>query len=139
MASFAHSKLTRLQREVLDGFFERERGFFLTGGAALAGFYLGHRTTDDLDLFTAQDLAFERGRYVLADVATAVGGSLQVRQDAATAPITSAVSPQPAWAASRSTTAGTGVRSPKARSASHAVAAIAAPAATTTRTARYIR
>jgi predicted nucleotidyltransferase component of viral defense system len=82
VTSSAHSKLTALQREVLDAFFQRERGFFLTGGAALAGFYLGHRTTDDLDLFTTQSSAFERGRFVLADVAAAVGGQLQVRQDA---------------------------------------------------------
>lgn len=30
MASFAPSKLTALQRDVLDAFFQRERGFFLT-------------------------------------------------------------------------------------------------------------
>jgi hypothetical protein len=82
MTSSAPSKLTALQREVLDAFFQRERGFFLTGGAALAGFHLGHRTTDDLDLFTVQDAAFQRGRFVLADVANAIGGALEVRQDA---------------------------------------------------------
>ncbi len=67
---------------MLDAFFQRERGFFLTGGAALAGFHLGHRTTDDLDLFARDAPAFERGRFVLADVAAALGGELQVRQDA---------------------------------------------------------
>lgn len=82
VTSFAHSKLTALQRGVLDAFFQRERGFFLTGGAALAGFHLGHRPTDDLDLFTREDLAFERGRHVVADVAATIGGELQVRQDA---------------------------------------------------------
>jgi len=82
VASFTRSKLTSFQGEVLDAFFQRERGFFLTGGAALAGFHLGHRTTDDLDLFTRQVLAFERGRHVLADVSAAIGGELQVRQDA---------------------------------------------------------
>jgi hypothetical protein len=82
MVSSAPSKLTALQREVLDAFFQRERGFFLTGGAALAGFHLGHRTTDDLDLFTVQQAAFERSRFVLADVAAAVGAVLDVRQDA---------------------------------------------------------
>lgn len=82
MDSSAPSKLTALQREVLDAFFARERGFFLTGGAALAGFHLGHRTTDDLDLFTSQELAFERGRFVLVDVAAALGGALEIRQDA---------------------------------------------------------
>jgi hypothetical protein len=38
--------------EVLEAFFRREQGYFLTGGAALAGFHLGHRETHDLDLFT---------------------------------------------------------------------------------------
>ena len=59
MASSAPSKLTALQRDVLDAFFQRERGFFLTGGAALAGFHLGHRATDDLDLFTRDAPAFD--------------------------------------------------------------------------------
>jgi hypothetical protein len=51
--------LSPLQREVLRALFERERGFFLTGGAALVGFYLHHRTTDDLDFFTDRADAFE--------------------------------------------------------------------------------
>jgi predicted nucleotidyltransferase component of viral defense system len=67
---------------VLEAFFERERDFFLTGGAALAGFHLGHRATDDLDLFTQQGSAFERGRFVLNDVAASIGGQLETRQDA---------------------------------------------------------
>lgn len=46
------SRLTALQAEVLGEFFRREQGFFLTGGAALAGFHLCHRETHDLDLFT---------------------------------------------------------------------------------------
>lgn len=46
------SRLTALQVEVLEAFFRREQGYFLTGGAALAGFHLGHRETHDLDLFT---------------------------------------------------------------------------------------
>ncbi len=75
------SRLSRLQVETLRAFFDRERSFFLTGGAALAGYYLGHRTTDDLDLFTTDDDAFERGRFVLADVANALSGRLEIRQD----------------------------------------------------------
>jgi len=81
MASSAPSQLTAFQHEVLDAFFQRERGFFLTGGAALAGFHLGHRTTEDLDLFTLQRAAFERSLAVLADVAAAVGAVLEVRKD----------------------------------------------------------
>jgi len=76
------STLTAFQREIVDAFFQRERGYVLTGGAALAGFHLGHRTTDDLDLFTRDAQAFERGRFVLADIATSIGGTLEVRQDA---------------------------------------------------------
>jgi hypothetical protein len=76
------SRLTALQRDVLAAFFALERGFFLTGGAALAGYYLGHRTTDDLDLFTTDPAAFERGRFVMAEVASQLGGHLVTRQDA---------------------------------------------------------
>jgi predicted nucleotidyltransferase component of viral defense system len=67
---------------VLAAFFARERGFFLTGGAALVGFHLRHRNTTDLDLFTLDDAAFERGRHVVAHVAASLGATLQVRQDA---------------------------------------------------------
>jgi hypothetical protein len=82
MASSPDSKLSPLQVDVIGAFFEREHDFFLTGGAALAGFHLGHRATDDLDLFTTDDRAFERGRSVLLDVAASLGGTLDVRQDA---------------------------------------------------------
>lgn len=74
-------KLTPLQRELLSAFFEHERGFFLTGRAALAGFYLHHRETDDLDLFTHQSEAFERGAHALRAAAERVSGQLGVRQD----------------------------------------------------------
>jgi len=44
--------LSALQRALLEAFFSREGEFYLTGGAALVGFHLHHRHTDDLDLFT---------------------------------------------------------------------------------------
>ena len=47
--------LTPIQRRVLDALFAEEivaQSFYLTGGTALAGFYLFHRYSDDLDLFT---------------------------------------------------------------------------------------
>lgn len=78
----SRNRLTPLQREVLAAFFARDDAFFLTGGAALAGYHLGHRGTLDLDLFTTRAEAFERGRFVLAEVAAALGADLQVRQDA---------------------------------------------------------
>ncbi len=75
------SKLSSLQSAVIAGFFANEHGFFLTGGAALAGYHLGHRTTDDLDLFTTDDEAFARGRHVLEGVASSLAGELAIRQD----------------------------------------------------------
>jgi hypothetical protein len=73
----AESKLTAIQQEVLRAFFERERGYFLTGGAALAGYHLAHRSMDDLELFTVDPEAFVRGRHVVASVAEAIGASLE--------------------------------------------------------------
>jgi hypothetical protein len=49
--------LTPLQQQVLEHLFADEwfrRYFYLTGGTALSAFYLGHRYSDDLDLFTHQ-------------------------------------------------------------------------------------
>jgi hypothetical protein len=74
-------ELSPIQRDVLR-FFARERGFFLTGGAALAGFHLHHRPTTDLDLFTLDDASFERGRHVLGAAVAGLGASLDIRQDA---------------------------------------------------------
>lgn len=47
--------LTELQEEVLAAIFSAEdvrRHFYLTGDTALAAYYLHHRLSDDLDLFT---------------------------------------------------------------------------------------
>jgi hypothetical protein len=70
------SRLTGLQQEVLLRFFRKTHSFFLTGGAALAAYHLGHRTTDDLDLFTASaDL--DEGVSTLHSVADEMGASIQ--------------------------------------------------------------
>ena len=54
--------LTSLQQQVLNAFFAEEafsRAFYLTGGTALAAFYLHHRYSDDLDFFTNnEDVGF---------------------------------------------------------------------------------
>ncbi|MFA0732219.1 MAG: hypothetical protein LKKZDAJK_002880 [Candidatus Fervidibacter sp.] len=44
--------LSPLQRDFLGQFFRQRRDFFLTGGTALAAFYLFHRRSEDIDLFT---------------------------------------------------------------------------------------
>jgi predicted nucleotidyltransferase component of viral defense system len=72
----AASKLTVLQQSILDVFFRTENQFFLTGGGALAGFYLGHRDTHDLDLFTLSD-TLEEGTRLLAETARELGASIE--------------------------------------------------------------
>ncbi|HVS18833.1 MAG TPA: nucleotidyl transferase AbiEii/AbiGii toxin family protein [Planctomycetota bacterium] len=69
-------RLSLLQRELLEGFFESASEFFLTGGAALAGFYLGHRTTEDLDLFV-HEASLDEGVSALRSVADRLGASLE--------------------------------------------------------------
>jgi hypothetical protein len=76
-----HDRLSPLQREILDDFFELAPHFYLTGGAALAGFHLGHRTTHDLDLFVEED-RLEEGDAALADVARALGATSERLQAA---------------------------------------------------------
>jgi hypothetical protein len=80
MSESSLDKLTALQRDVLVAFFAQEQEFYLTGGAALAGFYLHHRETTDLDLFTLHREAFDRGARALATVAHGLGATLAVRQ-----------------------------------------------------------
>ena len=69
-------RLGPLQREILERFCELAPEFFLTGGAALAGFHLGHRTTHDLDLFVTED-RLDEGAAVLRAVAGALGAELE--------------------------------------------------------------
>jgi hypothetical protein len=71
-----HSKLGPLQQRFLQAFFSRERRFFLSGGAALAGYYLGHRETHDLDLFTLMD-AMKEGSAAVAEAASELGAKLE--------------------------------------------------------------
>lgn len=73
------SRLDSFQREVLEAFFARTDAFFLTGGAALAGFYLGHRDTKDLDLFTDGE-RMEDGVAALQDSARSLGATLEAIQ-----------------------------------------------------------
>jgi len=77
----ADSRLTSLQRAVLEAFFRRERGFFLSGGGALAGFYLGHRETHDLDLFTVE-ASLEPGASALREAADELGAAVERLQTA---------------------------------------------------------
>lgn len=75
------AKLSDLQMEFLRAFFSRENSYFLTGGAALVGFYFGHRETNDLDLFTRED-AVESGFVIVKDVARQLEASVEAIQTA---------------------------------------------------------
>jgi hypothetical protein len=70
------SPLTTLQRTILEAFFRHEGRFFLTGGAALAGFVLRHRETHDLDLFTSEE-ALDDGDRALQAAARDVGATAE--------------------------------------------------------------
>jgi len=68
--------LNKIQQELLEAFFVREQGFFLTGGAALVGFYLHHRQTLDLDLFTPED-HLDDGEAALLEAARKIGAAVE--------------------------------------------------------------
>ena len=70
------SRLGRLQEDFLAAFFQLDRRFFLTGGAALAGFHLAHRETHDLDLFVLEDV-LDEGVAEIAAVAAALGATTE--------------------------------------------------------------
>jgi len=63
--------LTSLQAYFLARFFGTSVGpqFFLTGGTALAAFYLHHRVSIDLDLFTLDDLALREAEILVPQLA----------------------------------------------------------------------
>jgi hypothetical protein len=66
--------LTPLQQDFLARFFANPVGkwFWLTGGMAVAAFYLGHRTSEDLDLFTVDHSALDHARREMAGIAEAL-------------------------------------------------------------------
>jgi len=67
--------LTPLQAAFLTRLFDAEAGrrFFLTGGTALAAFYLRHRLSVDLDLFTLDDLALPEADALVPQLAAGLG------------------------------------------------------------------
>ncbi|MBI2358282.1 MAG: nucleotidyl transferase AbiEii/AbiGii toxin family protein, partial [Deltaproteobacteria bacterium] len=74
--------LSALQWEFLSFFFQGEPPFFLTGGTALSAFYLQHRYSEDLDLFTLDSDAFDRVPLYVADTATRVTATVAALQTA---------------------------------------------------------
>jgi hypothetical protein len=77
-------KLTSLQRAVLQAMMQAEPRVYLSGGAALAGFHLRHRTTIDLDFFVRDAQAVVDALAALRTVAARLQGTLTVRQQTPT-------------------------------------------------------
>ncbi|MEY4581937.1 MAG: hypothetical protein RL701_6640 [Pseudomonadota bacterium] len=77
------SKLSPLQLAFVNAFFGEPSGFFLTGGGALAGFHLGHRTTDDLDLFSPPLEPMEHAVQRLRRAVATLGATVSAVQEAA--------------------------------------------------------
>lgn len=74
--------LTPLQQKVLTTLFARDlgkQGYFLTGGTALAEFYLQHRYSDDLDFFTRKTDSLEKDFSRLSDTLVSMGLTISQR------------------------------------------------------------
>lgn len=73
-------RLSVLQRDLMRALARNNAGFFLTGGGVLVGFVLGHRTTDDLDLFTTDDAVMSQADSLAHALAATVGAELEALQ-----------------------------------------------------------
>ncbi|MBK8974344.1 MAG: nucleotidyl transferase AbiEii/AbiGii toxin family protein [Planctomycetes bacterium] len=73
----SQSRLSPLQRELLDAFFALEQKFALTGGSALGGFHLGHRESLDLDLFSHEPADLDQATSVLGTAARRIGATVE--------------------------------------------------------------
>jgi predicted nucleotidyltransferase component of viral defense system len=82
MALSAKDILSALQWDFLSLFFHGAPPFFLTGGTALSAFYLQHRYSEDLDLFTLDSDAFDRVPLYVADAAARLTASVASLQTA---------------------------------------------------------
>ena len=73
--------LTPLQRTFLEEFFRQPTGkeFFLTGGTALAEFYLRHRYSEDIDLFTLNEVTLREASSSIPAIALKLGGTFEER------------------------------------------------------------
>ena len=73
---------TPLKRDFLRLWFAQEQRFFLTGGSALGLFYLDHRRSYDLDLFTSDEVEGMELRNLVLRVAAGIGADCQVLRTA---------------------------------------------------------
>jgi hypothetical protein len=76
------SKLSTLQHDLIQAFFSEPSAYFLTGGGALAGYHLGHRATDDIDLFSPAVETMELSVQRLRRAAATIGAEVDAIQEA---------------------------------------------------------
>lgn len=75
------SRLSRLQEELLRAFAAVEPRFVLSGGGALVGFHLRHRSTHDLDFFCADtSVDLNVVGHALVQVGRKLGAELELLQ-----------------------------------------------------------
>lgn len=68
---------TPLKRDFLLTWFGQEQRFFLTGRSALGLFYLDHRLSYDLDLFTSDEVDGQEVRNLVHRIAAEIGADCQ--------------------------------------------------------------
>ena len=73
--------LTSYQIQILKTFFNSDLGrqFFLTGGTALAAFYLGHRQSNDLDFFTIEAFDPLKLERLISVIARETNAEIQIK------------------------------------------------------------
>lgn len=71
---------TPLKRDFLRAWFAREKRYFLTGGSALGLFYLDHRRSYDLDLFTCSEVGPREVQNLVHQVARAIDAGYEAIQ-----------------------------------------------------------
>ncbi|MEZ5384541.1 MAG: nucleotidyl transferase AbiEii/AbiGii toxin family protein [Prosthecobacter sp.] len=71
-----------MKRDFLRAWFAREQRFFLTGGSALGLFYLDHRRSYDLDLFTSEEVEGIEVQNLVRRVAAEIGADCEALRTA---------------------------------------------------------
>ena len=78
------SASTALKRDFLKSFFAHDRRFFLTGGSALGLFYLDHRRSYDLDLFSGERMDWVEIDGTIRLCGEEIGAELDLLRDSPT-------------------------------------------------------
>ncbi len=73
---------TPLKRDILRAWFDRESRYFLTGGSALGLFYLHHRRSYDLDLFTSNEVTSKEVKNLVLQVAEKINARCEALRSA---------------------------------------------------------